>query len=162
MLSIERATGEDVDLVRDLLSETWVDTYAPHMSRATIEQVTTHWHNRELLRSQIEKPGDYFAVAKQDCKIIGLITVIVLGPQELHLPRLYVHPEHQRKGIGTRLLQAALAEYPDAMVVRLQVEHQNPKGLSYWRKQGFVEVGTNVEQIGADRIEVVNMERRLQ
>lgn len=162
MLSIQRATVEDLDLVKDLLRQTWMDTYASYMSRATIEQVTTLWHNRELLRSQIEKPGDYFAVAKQDGRIVGLITVIVVGLKDLYLPRLYVHPEHQRKGIGTRLLQAALAQYPDAMVVRLQVEQQNAKGLSYWRKQGFVEVGTNVEQIGTDRMEVVSMERRLQ
>ena len=161
MITIERAKAEEVDAIKQVLSETWVATYADHLSRATIEQVTTHWHDPNLLRSQIEKPGDYFAVAKEDGTIIGLITLMALNRDELYLPRLYVRPAYQGKGVGTRLLNAALASYPDATVIRLEVEQQNAKGHSFWRSQKFVDTGTNVEQVGNDSIAVITMERRL-
>src|SRR5262245_44061440 len=96
MVVIERAKVEDVELIQQVLSETWIDTYAANLSRSTIEQVTTHWHDAKLIRSQIEKSGDYFAVAKDSGKIVGLITVIVVSEDELYLPRLYVHPDYQR------------------------------------------------------------------
>ena len=161
MFTIERAKVEEVDPIKQVLSETWVATYGDHLSRSTIEHVTTYWHDPGLLRSQIEKPGDYFAVAKDDGKIIGLINIVVLSRDELYLPRLYVRPEYQGRGVGTRLLNAALASYPDAMVIRLAVEQQNAKGHSFWRSQEFVDTGTNIEQVGNDSIAVITMERRL-
>jgi ribosomal protein S18 acetylase RimI-like enzyme len=162
MIAIERAKSEDVDQIKRLLSETWVDTYAASLSPATIEQVTTHWHDPQLLRSQIEKPGDYFAVAKDEGRIIGLITAVLVGKSELYISRLYVHPEYQRQGVGSTLLNAAIASYPDAKSIRLEVERQNAKGHSYWRKQQFVDVGTSAVQIGTDTMAVISMERRLE
>lgn len=161
MLTIARARAEEVDAIKQVLSDTWIATYADYLSRSTIEQVTTHWHDPKLLRSQIENPSNYFGVAKGDGTIIGLITVVRLKRDELFLPRLYVHPEHQHKGVGTHLLNAAIASYPDANVIRLEVEEQNANGHSYWRSQKFVDIGTNIEQIGTDRLAVVTMERRL-
>jgi ribosomal protein S18 acetylase RimI-like enzyme len=161
VLTIERAQIEDVDRIKQVLSDTWVATYASHLSPSTIEQVTTLWHDPKLLRSQIEKPGAFFAVAKDEGEIIGLITVFPVTDAELHVARLYVHPEHQGKGIGTRLLNAAIASYPAAQVVRLEVEQQNAKAHSYWRNQRFSDTGTSHEQIGADQIALVTMERRL-
>ena len=161
MITIQRAKAEEVDAIKQVLSETWVATYADHLSRSTIDQVTRHWHDPKMLRAQIEKPGDYFAIAKDDETIIGLITLIALNRDELYLPRLYVRPEYQGKGVGTRLLSAALASYPDATVIRLEVEQQNAKGHSFWRSQKFVDTGTNIEQVGNDSIAVITMERRL-
>ncbi len=161
MFTIERATVEDVDLVKQVLSETWVATYADHLSRSTIELVTTHWHEPSLLRSQIEKPGDYFAVAKDAGTIIGLITVVVSNRDELYLSRLYDRVSYQGKGVGTGLLNAAIASYPGATAIRLEVEQQNLKGHAYWRSQKFVDIGTKIEQIGTDKIALITMERRL-
>jgi ribosomal protein S18 acetylase RimI-like enzyme len=160
MFSIERATVDEVDQIKQVLSETWVATYADHLSRSTIEQVTTLWHDPGFLRSQIEKPGDYFAMAKDAGTIIGLITVVASNG-ELHLARLYVRPEYQRKGVGTRLLNAAIASYPGAAVIRLEVEQQNAKALAYWRSQKFVDSGTNIAQVGTDEMVVIKMERKL-
>lgn len=161
MLTIERASADDVDSIKQMLSETWIDTYGSHLSRSTIEQVTTHWHDPKLLRSQIETRGNYFAVARDGGKIVGLITVVAVTSEELYLSRLYVHPDHQRKGIGSALLDAAVKAHPDATLIRLDVEQQNTKGLSYWRKQKFVEVGAFIEKIGAESMTVITMERRL-
>jgi ribosomal protein S18 acetylase RimI-like enzyme len=161
MFSIERATVEEVGQIKKVLSETWVATYADHLSRSTIEQVTTLWHDPDLLRSQIEKPGDYFAVAKDGDTIIGLITVVALPADELHLSRLYVRSESQGKGVGTRLLNAAIASYPEAALIRLEVEQQNTVALAYWRSQKFVDIGTNMVHVGTDDIVVITMERKL-
>ena len=162
MITIERAKVEDVDLIKQVLSETWLATYATHLSRSTIEQVTTHWHNPLSLRAQIEKSNDYFAVARDAGTIIGLITVAASNQGELHISRLYVRPAHQRRGVGSQLLNAAIARYPDATVIRLEVEQHNKQGHAYWRSQKFVDIGTTkIEQIGTDEIPVISMERRL-
>ena len=159
MITIERAKVEDVDLIKQALSETWLATYAAHLSRSTIEQVTTDWHAPLVLRSQIENSNVYFAVARDDATIVGLITVVALNQGELHISRLYVRPAYQRRGIGSQLLNAAIALYPDATVIRLEVEQHNEQGHAYWRSQKFVDIATKTEQIGTDEIPVISMER---
>ena len=161
MFTIARATENDVDAIKEVLSATWVDTYASYLSPSTIEQVTAEWHAPELLRSQIESATDYFAVARLDGELVGLVTVVARGPSDLHLLRLYVLPHHQGKGIGTALLDSALSRYPAARTVRLEVEQQNEKGVSYWRRRHFVAVGSSTQQVGADLLSIVTMERRL-
>lgn len=82
------------------------------------------------MRSQIVRATGYFAVAWLGDEIAGLITLAEKSPLELHLLRLYVLPQHQRKGIGSALLRSALSRYPATQTVRLEVERQNAKGLS--------------------------------
>ena len=162
MFTIARATENDVDAIKKVLSATWVDTYASYLSPSTIEHITTEWHAPKLLRSQIEGDTSYFAVAWLDGEIVGLVTVVERNPLELHLLRLYVLPQHQKKGIGTALLDSALSRYPAARTVRLEVEQQNEKGVSYWRRRHFVAVGSSTQQVGADVLTIVTMERHLE
>lgn len=162
MFTIERATENDIDAIKKVLSATWVDTYASYLSHSTIEEVTTEWHTPELLRSQIERDTNYFAVAWLDGEIVGLITVAERDPLVLHLLRLYVLPEHQRKGIGTALLSSALSRYPAARTVRLEVERRNEQGVSYWQRQHFVAVGSSTQRVGADVLSILTMERQLE
>ena len=162
MFTIARATENDIDAIQEVLRATWMDTYASYLAPATIEQVTTAWHAPELLRSQIESDTDYFAVARLDGEIVGLVTVVEGSPPDVHLLRLYVLPRHQRKGIGTALLDAALSRYPAARTVRLEVEEQNEKGISYWRRRHFVAVGSRTQRVGADVLSIVTMERHLE
>ena len=161
MFTIARATGNDVDAIKKVLSATWIDTYASYLSPSTIEQVTTEWHAPDLLRSQIDSGTNYFAVAWLDGEIVGLVTVVERNPLDLHLARLYVLPRHQRKGIGTALLDSALSQYPAARTIRLDVEEQNVKGVSYWRRQHFVMVGSSTLRVGEDLLAIVTMERQL-
>lgn len=98
MVAVERARVEDVDLIKEVLSETWLATYAANLSRSTIEQVTTHWHDPLLLRSQIENPRYYSAVAWDAGTIIGLVTGVALSLRDLHISRLYVLPP-SREGV---------------------------------------------------------------
>jgi ribosomal protein S18 acetylase RimI-like enzyme len=110
-----------------------------------------------------EKSGaGYFAVAWLDGEIVGLVTVAERNPSDLRLQRLYVLPQHQKEGIGTALLDSVLARYPAARTIRLEVEQQNEKGVSYWRRQHFVAVGSSTQQVGADFLSVVTMERQLE
>ncbi len=161
MLSIERAKTEEVDAIKEVLTETWLATYADHLSRATIDQVTTHWHDPRVLRSQMEKPGHYFGVAKDDGAIVGLVTVVAVSQAELFLSRLYVRPAYQGRGIGTSLLEAAIASYPEAAIVRLAVEERNERGHAYWRARGFVDASRKTEEVGDDSIAVITMEKKL-
>jgi ribosomal protein S18 acetylase RimI-like enzyme len=51
---------------------------------------------------------------------------------------LFVHPEHQGKGIGTKLLQ--IAEQTLGRPMTLKAAMDNPKSFSFYEKYGWHQV----------------------
>ncbi len=56
---------------------------------------------------------------------------------------LYLHPDYQRKGIGTRLLRLAIKQAANSQLpVRLQVLHENTKAAALYQRLGFEVIGS--------------------
>lgn len=161
MITIHKVKQEDIPEVKQVLSHTWKDTYGSYLSDKTIEKVTTVWHDPEALKAQALNPEVYFGVAKEDGKIVGLITVRKIDDRTVFMHRLYVHPDYQRQGIGSQLFDTALQAFPDTKVVRLEVEEENKKGLSFYLKQGFIELERKTDEIEEEKLKSIVMEKRL-
>jgi ribosomal protein S18 acetylase RimI-like enzyme len=160
MAQIERAAVRDVQSIREVLRETWHDTYASLLPKSAIEAITSQWHAPELLAEQIQNPDIYFALAREGGFIAGVITA---HKQEdaLVVNRLYVRPQHQRRGIGQQLLDSSYRAFPTVERVRLTVEAENGKGIAFYAKQGFREIARASEEVAGVRLENVVMERLL-
>ena len=162
MLTIEKVQPDDVLEVKQLLSETWIDTYSGILSPQTIQKVTTAWHAPHLLAAQAQKLGLFFAVAKdENGRKLGLITARRVDDDTLMLHRLYVHPNFQRQGTGSRLLDAALTEFPTAKTMRLEVEEENKKGYTFYLKQGFRDIDKKTETVEGEVLKIIVMEKSL-
>jgi ribosomal protein S18 acetylase RimI-like enzyme len=112
---IESARPADSASLRDLHLETWIATYRDRLPGAFFnERVAVHrvrdW--AELLRDQTALGGGV-VVARAGVRVCGLCQY---GPTEDddddprsvgHIDRLYVHPDHQRTGVGRSLLTEA-------------------------------------------------------
>lgn len=159
-ISFHRLDLSEISEVRELLTTTWLDTYGDLLSQVTITTATSVWHSPDLLQKQAQSPDIYFGVAKdRDKKIIGLVTLRMLDAKAAKLQRLYIHPRYQRQGIGRRLLEKAMNFFAGIEKIILEVEKQNQKGFSFYRKQGFKEVEQKQEQVGSESIEVIVMEK---
>jgi putative acetyltransferase len=95
-------------------------------------------------------PGEYqsggglFLVAKHQGQIIGTVALRRIAPDVCELKRFYVRVEHRRRGVGTRLLERAIAHaraHPTWRCIRLDTSSKSPAALSLFRKHGFVEIG---------------------
>ena len=162
MIRIEPAKAGEVQEIKQVLSDTWIDTYGSFLSEKIIQKVTSVWHDPNLLASQIQNPGFFFAVAKDErATILGLVTARKLDNDTVVINRLYVHPQYQRKGIGEMLLNTSISAFPETKRVRLEVEEQNQKGLSFYLKQGFKEIGRKEENVEGETLEVIEMEKRI-
>jgi ribosomal protein S18 acetylase RimI-like enzyme len=54
-----------------------------------------------------------------------------------HIGKLIVHPDHQNRGIGTRLLRAAEDQFPEADRYELFTGHKSVKNLHIYQKNGY-------------------------
>jgi ribosomal protein S18 acetylase RimI-like enzyme len=160
MAQIDRAAIQDALTIKEVLRETWHDTYASLLPKSAIETITSQWHAPELLAEQIRNPDFYFALAREGGCVAGLITA---SKQEdaLVVARLYVRPQYQRRGIGRELLESSYRAFPALAKVRLTVEAENWKGIAFYGKQGFREIARASDEVAGFPLESVVMERPL-
>lgn len=161
MITIEKVTREEIPELKQLLSYVWKDTYGELYPSEVIEKITSVWHDPKALAEQAADPDTFFAVAKEEGKIVGLITVRKIDDITAFMSRLYIHPQHQRKGIGTQLMHAALNHFPSVKVLRLECEKQNDKACSFYTKQGFKIIGEKEEVVEGFHVKTVGMEKNV-
>ena len=160
---ISRANPTDAEAIAALLHTCWADTYGSFLSADTLDTIAAEWHSPDLLRRQIADPRTLFFVARPDQYAIAGIATAKRSRDEavLTILRLYVLPNHQRRGIGTELLNNVLAASPRARRVELEVAEGNPLGLSFWIKQGFRPSGRTQAKAGSTAIPLIAMEREV-
>jgi hypothetical protein len=67
------------------------------LSPQTIQKVTSLWHDPERLAEQAQNPDIFFGAAKEEGKIVGLVTAASIDKNTIMVFRLYVHPSYQRR-----------------------------------------------------------------
>jgi ribosomal protein S18 acetylase RimI-like enzyme len=155
---IRKATIQDVQRIQTLLHDTWKDTYGQYLPQTVLDEVYANWQSLELLTMQVQDDNLFFPVAVEDNEIVGLATaqtrdgVTIVG-------RLYVDPVQQRKGIGEKLLQSVISNFPENKKLRLHVEEMNQKGKSFYAKHGFTEVMREQGKIGTTVIDQIVLEK---
>ncbi len=145
-LLIRAAVAADLDAVQALLRETWHQVYDPILGPEAVAEVSARWHAKALLERQHGAERSSFLVALERERVVAHGFAYWQEPDALVVSRLYVHPGHQRRGIGGKMLAALMARHANAAVLRLFVAADNPRGLSFWRRQGFVVDGEAIEE----------------
>lgn len=69
-------------------------------------------------------------------ELIGLIRAVGDGVSILYIQDILVAQEHQRKGVGKKLLQAMLAQYPSIYQTVLMTDNI-PERAAFYRACGF-------------------------
>jgi [ribosomal protein S18]-alanine N-acetyltransferase len=93
-----------------------------------------------IWREELESPFGLYLVVEEEDEILAQIGVRYLA-DELHVTTLAVRPEHRRKGYARALLEAALAAFPEALRVHLEVRPSNVPARSLYEALGFVTTG---------------------
>ncbi len=100
----------------------------------------------DIWDSDLENPkkhyidrGGMFFVLKVDGKIVGTVAIINKGNNSAELKRLYVNKEYQGKGLGSKLLDAAIAYCKKHGFIKLEFETNKKftKAHLLYQKRGF-------------------------
>ncbi|HKV51247.1 MAG TPA: GNAT family N-acetyltransferase [Gemmatimonadaceae bacterium] len=159
MIDIRRAEKDDIPGIKTVMAVTWRDTYSTFLSEEAIAKVTAEWHSPRVLEAEIARPSTFIAVATSaPSGIVAIISAHSQG-EVLVVARMYVLPEFQRQGIGERMMNEACRAFPQTQRLRLDVEKQNPKGRAFYRKLGFREAGSRVDDVVGTKLDLVTMER---
>ena len=76
--------------------------------------------------------------AYENEELLGVIRVVGDGFTVVFIQDILVFPGKQRQGVGTALLKAVLAKYPDVRQIELTTDN-TPKTLAFYKSLGFSE-----------------------
>jgi GNAT superfamily N-acetyltransferase len=135
---IRPARREELALVRDLLVETWHDTYDAIYGVERVTRITNEWHALDRLARALEREVHAFLVAEaSDGALLGTASATLGENGLVTLDRLYVRPAAQGHGLGTAMLHACENWFPQGSLMRLEIETKNTKVRRFYAKQGF-------------------------
>lgn len=164
MFFVRTAGPQDVEALRVLLSETFHATYDALYGEAKVRELVDAWHSLPALKARIGKKGGEFLVA-DDGKQLGGMAYAAMSTKmakTAFLHQLYVRPSCQRQGIGRDLFSELETCFPDAEIMRLEVEPLNEAAIAFYTAHGFIEVDRTTSCGGPDSgLPAIIMEKAL-
>ncbi len=140
MVRVREWTEEDLPDVRRILWSTWLVTYASFVPERDLRWYLDTHYTVSLLKELLEKPEVRGYMAEiNGCPAGWMRTTLAGDESRLYISSLYVLPERQGKGLGSRLLDEAdhVARLHRAEELWLGVMEQNVEAVEWYRKKGF-------------------------
>ena len=141
MVSIRRATQDDVEVLAGLAADAWRNTHRDLIAADAIDDILGQWYSVDVLRRRIN--GVPLDVSESDSKVVGYAQHGPIGAHVHEVYALYVAPAMLGMGIGWSLWAAMCKEArsTNRTVIELWVLDGNRSGIDWYKRQDGKEVG---------------------
>jgi ribosomal protein S18 acetylase RimI-like enzyme len=156
--TIRRAVAADAEAIREVLVSAFSDNFAGILDDDVIASVCASSFALDGIADMIGRDGMIALVGETGGRIEGhALGSVDRGVMTLH--RLYVRPDGQRGGLGSRLLAAACAAAGSVTLHRLHVIRSNAKAVAFYCRAGFDIAGETEDDLGPVIVPVFEMIR---
>ena len=141
----------DVQIISTLAETIWRHHYVNIISAAQIDYMLQQRYQPELIRQQLLNPDIWWRKLTLNDVIIGFSCCMrTHNPVELKIDKLYIHPDHHRKGYGALLVADAIKilQENNLQSLILTVNKNNCRAISAYRHYGFAITGDSIVDIG--------------
>lgn len=164
---IREATMDDIENIRRMHAQSWLDTYPNEkagISYEWVKEATDTWltpegleKSREHFRGVFGNPDHFYRIATDGDRVIGLVHGLEQDGHK-HLGALYVDKGYHGTGVAQRLMDQVDTWFGDDEV-DLEVVAYNERAKAFYRKYGFVE-SDKVNELFEGRLPNVTMIRK--
>jgi diamine N-acetyltransferase len=158
-VKIRYAAPADNTLLAELGAQTFYETFAAANTPKDMAAYLAASFSPARQAAELADPASTFLIAENNDAAIGYARLKVsqpaagvTGARPIEIVRLYARKAWLGQGMGARLMQACLDEAvkQGCDTVWLDVWEQNARARAFYHKWGFVEVGTQLFQLGSD------------
>lgn len=154
-MRVRPADLTDASSLAALSAEVWLGTYLKQGISAHFADYVLAEMTADRFRSKLGEPGTATLVAEAADGLTGYIRITQgrpvpeAGTPACEISTFYVRPGLQGQGIGSALLDKALALVPDGSVW-LTTNAENANAIGFYLSKGFRQTGETVFRIGAE------------
>ncbi|NWG38689.1 MAG: GNAT family N-acetyltransferase [Hydrogenophilaceae bacterium] len=147
--SVRPLEANEIDSLCELAHEIWHAHYPGIIGKAQIDYMLAQRYSAENIRASLVR--SCWLAAWHGQTMIGFAQAFAdESPSIWKLDKLYVRPDHQRKGVGRALLGRVTQQAHNVGAARLilRVNKRNTIALAAYAKYGFRIYGQDVLDIG--------------
>jgi GNAT superfamily N-acetyltransferase len=169
-LQVRTADARDHDLLARLGAQTFREAFAPDNTPEDMSNYLAKAFGPDRQAAELADPGTTFLIAEAEGDAVGYARLklgpapdCILGIRPVEIARLYAVTAWVGRGVGAALMQACLEQAGrlGCDVIWLDVWERNLRAIDFYRRWGFVEVGTQPFVLGHDVQNDLLMQNRL-
>lgn len=159
-ITIQKATISHITQLQEIGRKTFYETFAGSNTEEDMQKYLDESFSETKLTAELLDINSEFYFAILDNKVIGYLKVNfgqsqteLKDDKALEIERIYVPKEFHGKKVGQILYDQAIkiARQKNANYVWLGVWEENPRAISFYKKNGFVEFDKHVFKLGNDK-----------
>jgi RsiW-degrading membrane proteinase PrsW (M82 family)/ribosomal protein S18 acetylase RimI-like enzyme len=137
MLTIGKASAEEIELIRELSSEVWPETYSPILSQNQIDYMLELMYSPEALEKQMQE-GHEFLIVYNAGVPMGFASFSETERGIFKLHKIYILTLHQGRGMGRFVIEKIIEMVKEKGCVALQLNvNRNNSAKMFYEKLGF-------------------------
>lgn len=161
----------EIEQLQKISKQTFEETFAESNTEENMKNYLQKSFSKEKLTAELTDENAEFYFAKSGEEVIGYLKINVGASQTelkdnkaLEIERIYVAKEFHGKSAGQLLYNQALeiARQKGSEYVWLGVWEENPRAISFYRKNGFVEFDRHIFRLGDDEQTDIMMKMKLE
>lgn len=167
---LRKVMASDIQELQKISKQTFLETFSVNNTEENMKKYLEESFSVEKLMSELTDANSdfYFALIEND--VIGYLKLNFGASQTelkdnkaLEIERIYVSKEFHGKKVGQLLYEKAIqiAKQNNAAYVWLGVWEENPRAISFYKKNGFVEFDKHIFVLGDDEQTDIMMKLQL-
>jgi ribosomal protein S18 acetylase RimI-like enzyme len=156
-IAIRRATLSDLQAIRSICTQTFIETFAAVNTAENITNYIAESFNSERLTAELNNLNSQFYLATSANEILGYLKINFGDAQtensaknSLEIHRIYVLQAFHGKNVGQLLIDEVkkIAQQTAVDSIWLGVWEENHRALRFYSKNGFLEFDKHVFTLG--------------
>lgn len=158
-IEVKQVTLNDIGQLQKIGRQTFYETFSAGNSKENMARYLNEGFSIEKLTAELNNENSEFYFALINDEVIGYLKLNfgqsqteIHDEKALEIERIYVLQEFHGKKVGQVLCEKAIqiAERKNADYVWLGVWEENPRAISFYRKNGFAAFDKHVFKLGDD------------
>ena len=169
-IEITKVNLNEIDQLQKIGRQTFQETFSASNSEENMKNYLEEGFSNEKLTAELSEKNSEFYFASLDGEIIGYLKINFGDSQTelkdskaLEIERIYVSKDFHGKSVGQLLYDKAIeiAKQKDVEYVWLGVWEENPRAISFYKKNGFIEFDKHIFKLGDDEQTDIMMKLKL-
>lgn len=167
---IEKVTPKDILKLQLIGRKTFQETFSESNSEENMKNYLQEGFAIDKLATELNDTNSEFYFALHENDVIGYLKINFGASQTelkdrkaLEIERIYVTQEYHGKNVGKLLYDQAIqiAKLKNVEYIWLGVWEENPRAISFYKKNGFVEFDKHIFKLGNDEQTDIMMKLKL-
>lgn len=167
---VQKVTLNDIGQLQQIGRQTFSETFSSGNTEENMNRYLAEGFSDEKLADELNNESSEFYFALSENKVIGYLKINfgrsqteLQDEKALEIERIYVLKEFHGKKVGQVLYEKVIeiAKRKNASYIWLGVWEENPRAISFYKKNGFVEFDKHIFKLGNDEQTDIMMKLKL-